>query len=117
MAGARELAALADQPARPGARSRRARRRRPGTLALRACARRARRSRHDDVGAARGPLGRPMSEAFTVADPFVMPEDVVLTSVSALPPALRRELECEDGDYAVTRPHSRTPSRVIDAST
>lgn len=58
-----------------------------------------------------------MSEAFSLADPFVMPEDVVLTSVSALPAALRRELDCEDGDYAVTRPHSRTPSRVIDAST
>ena len=46
-----------------------------------------------------------------------MPEDVVLTSVRSLPAALRRELECEDGDYAVTRPHSRTPSRVVDAST
>ena len=55
--------------------------------------------------------------SFSVADPFVIPEDVVLTSVRSLPAALRRELECEDDDYAITRPHSRTPSRVIDAST
>ena len=55
--------------------------------------------------------------SFTVADPFVMPEDVVLKSVRSLPAALRHELDCEDEDYAVTRPHSRTPSRVIDAGT
>ena len=55
--------------------------------------------------------------SFSVADPFVIPEDVVLTSVRSLPAALRRELECEDDDCAITRPHSRTPSRVIDAST
>ncbi len=54
---------------------------------------------------------------FSVVDPFVMPEDVVLTSVRSLPEALRRELECEEDDYAIRRPHSRTPSRVIDAST
>lgn len=54
---------------------------------------------------------------FSVKDQFVMPEDVVLTSVDALPPAVRRELECEADDYAVTRPNSRTPSRVIDAGT
>jgi hypothetical protein len=55
--------------------------------------------------------------SFSVADPFVIPEDVVLTSVRSLPAALRRELECEEDDCAITRPHSRTPSRVIDAST
>ena len=55
--------------------------------------------------------------SFSVADPFVIPEDVVLTSVRSLPAVLRRELECEDDDCAITRPHSRTPSRVIDAST
>ena len=55
--------------------------------------------------------------SFSVADPFVIPEDIVLTSVGALPPTLRSELDCEDGDFAVTRPHSRTPSRVVDAST
>jgi hypothetical protein len=55
--------------------------------------------------------------SFSVADPFVIPEDVVLTSVRSLSPALRRELECEEDDCAITRPHSRTPSRVIDAST
>jgi hypothetical protein len=55
--------------------------------------------------------------SFSIADPFVIPEDVVLTSVRTLPATLRRELDCEDDDCAITRPHSRTPSRVIDAST
>jgi eukaryotic-like serine/threonine-protein kinase len=52
-----------------------------------------------------------------VTTPYVLPADVVLTAARSLPAALRRELECEDGDYAVRRKHSRTPSRVIDAST
>lgn len=55
--------------------------------------------------------------SFSIADPFVIPEDVVLTSVRSLPAALRLELECEEDDCAITRPHSRTPSRVIDGST
>lgn len=54
---------------------------------------------------------------FAVAAPYVLPADVVLTAARSLPATLRRELECEDGDYAVRRKRSRTPSRVIDAST
>jgi serine/threonine protein kinase len=54
---------------------------------------------------------------FAVATPYVLPADVVLTAACSLPAALRRELACEDGDYAVRRKRSRTPSRVIDAST
>ena len=48
---------------------------------------------------------------------YVLPEGVVLTPARSLPSALRRELDCRDDDYAVRRKHSRTPSRVIDAST
>jgi serine/threonine-protein kinase len=54
---------------------------------------------------------------FAVAAPYVLPKDVVLTAARSLPTALRRELECADDDYAVRRKRSRTPSRVIDAST
>src|SRR5258708_3707524 len=54
---------------------------------------------------------------FAVAAPYVLPSDVVLTAARSPPPALRRELECADDDYAVRRKRSRTPSRVIDAST
>lgn len=48
---------------------------------------------------------------------FVLPEDLVLTPVRALPPSVRDQLESEPDDYALTRPHSRTPSRVVDAGT
>ena len=54
---------------------------------------------------------------FAVAAPYVLPKDVVLTAARSLPTKLRRELECADDDYAVRRKRSRTPSRVIDAST
>ncbi|MBR0851395.1 phosphotransferase [Bradyrhizobium diazoefficiens] len=52
-----------------------------------------------------------------VTAPYVLPDDVVLTPAHALPSPLRRELACSDDDYAVRRKRSRTPSRVIDAST
>jgi predicted Ser/Thr protein kinase len=52
-----------------------------------------------------------------VTAPYVLPDDVVLTPARALSSALRRELEYCDDDYAVRRKRSRTPSRVIDAST
>jgi eukaryotic-like serine/threonine-protein kinase len=52
-----------------------------------------------------------------VTAPYVLPEDVVLTPALSLSSAVRRELDCRDDDYAIRRKHSRTPSRVIDAST
>jgi predicted Ser/Thr protein kinase len=54
---------------------------------------------------------------FVATSPYVLPEDVILTPARSLRAALRRELDCRDDDYAVRRKHSRTPSRVIDAST
>src|SRR3954471_22773558 len=67
-----------------------------------------------------GAFGRPLGGSrvsFAVAAPYVIPDDVVLTAARSLSLTLRRELECQDDDYAVRRKRSRTPSRVIDAET
>jgi serine/threonine protein kinase len=50
-----------------------------------------------------------------ITDPLVLPEDVLLLPVADLPEETRRQLTWEEGDYAVTRPRSRTPSRIVDA--
>lgn len=50
-----------------------------------------------------------------ITDPLVLPEDVLLVPVADLPEETRRQLTWEEGDYAVTRPRSRTPSRIVDA--
>jgi eukaryotic-like serine/threonine-protein kinase len=50
-----------------------------------------------------------------ITDPLLLPPDVLLVPVAELPEELRVQLRCEEGDYAVTRPRSRTPSRVVDA--
>lgn len=50
-----------------------------------------------------------------ITDPLVLPEDVLLLPVADLPEETRRQLSWEEGDYAVTRPRSRTPSRIVDA--
>lgn len=52
-----------------------------------------------------------------ITDPLVLPSDVVLTPVEDLPVYLREQLEYEEGDYVITRPRSRTPSRIIDVQT
>lgn len=46
--------------------------------------------------------------------PLVLPEDVMLIPVGELAAQTRARLTCEDGDFAITRPRSRTPSRVVD---
>src|SRR4051812_26085971 len=46
--------------------------------------------------------------------PLVLPDDVLLIPVGDLATTTRARLTCEDGDFAITRPRSRTPSRVID---
>ena len=46
-----------------------------------------------------------------ITDPLVLPPDVLLVPVGDLPEEVRRQLTFEEGDYAVTRPRSRTPSR------
>ncbi len=50
-----------------------------------------------------------------ITDPLVLPEDVLLLPVADLPEETRRLLTYDEGDYAVTRPRARTPSRIVDA--
>jgi eukaryotic-like serine/threonine-protein kinase len=51
-----------------------------------------------------------------LTDAFVLPGDVVLVPVSELPTDLRRQLNCDESDYPLTRPQSRSTSKVVDAS-
>ncbi len=51
-----------------------------------------------------------------ITDPLVLPDDVSLLPVSKLSQDLRERLDCEEGDVAITRSRSRTPSKVINAS-
>ena len=50
-----------------------------------------------------------------ITDPMVLPADILVVPVTDLPEAVRQQAQAEDGDYALTRPRSRTPSRIIDA--
>jgi serine/threonine-protein kinase len=50
-----------------------------------------------------------------ITDPLVLPADVLLVPVADLSEDVRRQLDHDEGDYAVTRPRSRTPSRIVDA--
>jgi serine/threonine-protein kinase len=50
-----------------------------------------------------------------ITDPLLLPSDVILVPVTELPEELRRQLGSEEGDWAITRPRSRTPSRLVDA--
>jgi serine/threonine protein kinase len=43
----------------------------------------------------------------------VLPDDVQIVPLSELPPSVRTQVDGEDGDFALTRPLSRTPSKVI----
>ena len=49
------------------------------------------------------------------AGEFHLPPDLTLIPVEELPPELRDRLTFEKGDYALTRPQSRTPSWIVDA--
>ncbi|MDE3178514.1 MAG: protein kinase [Acidobacteriota bacterium] len=51
-----------------------------------------------------------------ITDLMVLPADIVVVPVTDLPEAVRRQAQAEEGDYALTRPRSRTPSRIIDAN-
>lgn len=51
-----------------------------------------------------------------ITDSFVLPDDVMLVPVSDLPADLQRQLNCDESDYALTRPQSRSTSKVVDAS-
>jgi eukaryotic-like serine/threonine-protein kinase len=48
--------------------------------------------------------------------PVVLPEDVQIVPLTDLPEPIRAQLDGANGDFALTRPHSRTPSKVIDAN-
>jgi len=50
-----------------------------------------------------------------ITDPLVLPADILLVPVKDLSETVRRQVVAEEGDYALTRPHSRTPSRIVDA--
>jgi tRNA A-37 threonylcarbamoyl transferase component Bud32 len=51
-----------------------------------------------------------------ITDPLVLAGDVILAPVETLPEAVRAQLSWEAGDWAITRPGSRTPSRLLDAA-
>jgi len=50
-----------------------------------------------------------------LAGPLVLPADVLLVPVADLSQAARLQLNCQDGDVAITRPRLRTPSRLVNA--
>lgn len=50
-----------------------------------------------------------------ITDPLVLPPDVLLVPVAELTEEIKAKLSWEEGDYAITRPRSRTPSRIVDA--
>ena len=49
-----------------------------------------------------------------ITDPWVLPKGIVLTPVEDLPARLREQVDARDGDVAISRPQSRTPSRILD---
>ena len=49
-----------------------------------------------------------------ITDPLVLPADVLVVPVAELPTTVLAQLDYDTGDYAVTRPQSRTPSRIVD---
>ncbi|MGC9992497.1 MAG: lanthionine synthetase LanC family protein [Candidatus Cybelea sp.] len=51
-----------------------------------------------------------------ITDLLRMPSDIVLTPVAELAIDVRERLAYNEGDYALTRPRVRTPSRIIDAA-
>jgi predicted Ser/Thr protein kinase len=51
-----------------------------------------------------------------ITDPLVLPDGVVLVPVETLPDAVRAQLSWQAGDWAISRPGLRTPSRLLDAS-
>lgn len=50
-----------------------------------------------------------------ITDPLVLPDDVLIVPVADLPGHVRDQVACAEGDFAVTRPRARIPSRIVDA--
>ena len=51
-----------------------------------------------------------------ITDPILLSPDVILVPVAELPEDVRRRLDPNDGDWAITHPRARTPSRLLDAA-
>ena len=45
----------------------------------------------------------------------MLPADIQIVPLGELPPQVRSQIQGDDGDFALTRPRSRTPSKVVDA--
>lgn len=55
-----------------------------------------------------------LEEEMAATDTLVLPQDVCIIPVTILDAAVRLQIDCDLGDYVVTRLRSRTPSLVID---
>ena len=53
----------------------------------------------------------------TADGPLRLPADIVLVPVETLPADTLRQVEHKSGDFALTRPQSRTPSRIVSGDT
>jgi serine/threonine-protein kinase len=51
-----------------------------------------------------------------MTEPMMLPVDLLLLPIVDLPEHVRQQVQADEGDYALTRPNSRTPSRIIDAA-
>jgi len=51
-----------------------------------------------------------------ITDPILLSPDVILVPVAELPEEVRRRLDPGEGDWAITHPKARTPSRLLDAA-
>jgi hypothetical protein len=51
-----------------------------------------------------------------LTEPMMLPVDLLLMPIAELPEHVRQQVQADEGDYALTRPNSRTPSRVVDAA-
>jgi serine/threonine-protein kinase len=51
-----------------------------------------------------------------ITDPLLLSPDVILVPVAELPEEVRRRLDPAGGEWAVTHPRARTPSRLLDAA-
>jgi hypothetical protein len=50
-----------------------------------------------------------------ITDAILLSPDVILVPVAELPEEVRRRLPADGGDWAITHPRARTPSRLLDA--
>lgn len=52
----------------------------------------------------------------SITDPILLSPDVILVPVAELPEEVRRKLDPDEGEWAITHPRARTPSRILDAA-